>query len=79
MSHTTIEKDFYILLLIWFLMTSINLHMDAMKAWPDKANAYFKGLPSTIRDSPADEQLAYASVFAGMVLVIIGFLLLLII
>lgn len=59
-------------------MVGINLRMDAARVWSDKANAYFKALPSTIKNSPADEQLAYACVFAGITLVIIGLLLLLI-
>lgn len=66
-------------MLIRFLMASINLNMDVIRVWSDKANVYLRELPLMIKRSPIDEQIAYACVLAGIVLVVVGFLLLLLI
>ncbi len=60
------------------LMAGISLSMDAVKVWLDRANTYLKALPSIIKSSTLDAQIAYGCVFTGIVLIFIGFLLLLI-
>lgn len=55
---------------------SVTISMASIKVWSNKADAYFKALPSMIKNSPTDEQIAYYCVFAGILLIIIGFLLL---
>ena len=58
------------------MVKSVSINMASIKAWSNKADAYLKAFPSTIKNSPTDEQIAYYCVFAGIFLIIFGFLLL---